>query len=153
MSYLLTRQKEVMDKKHMSICCPHPKNIFLLDTVSFHGHLCFAVVLYQNSVATAAQASCESHRCRKKNLFALGTALYFNYRSFASPVHQLDNTDIKYFLFSFKQSQEMRKTVIKSNRLKGMNTYLRGHLGSYQLYVVIEGGFHPWKNAFFFFHM
>lgn len=31
----------------------------------------------------------------KKNLFALGTALYFNYRSFASPVHQLDNTDIK----------------------------------------------------------
>lgn len=79
----------------MSIYCPHPKNTFLLDTVSFHGHLCFAVALCQNSVASAAQASHESGRCRKKSLFALENALYFDYRSFASPVQQLDNTDSK----------------------------------------------------------
>lgn len=43
-----------------------------------------------------------------------------------------------YFVFAFKDSQEMRKTVIKSNRLKAMSSYLRGRLGSYQFYKVIE---------------
>lgn len=43
-----------------------------------------------------------------------------------------------YFVFPFKDSQEMTKTVIKSNRLKAMSSYLRGHLGSYQFYIVIE---------------
>lgn len=80
----------------------------------------------------------ESQRCRKKkNLFTSENALYFILHLHCQRNCWISLT-ASYFVFPFKDSQEMRKTVIKSNRLKAMSSYLRGRLGSDQFYIVIE---------------
>lgn len=81
----------------------------------------------------------ESRRCRKKKICSLQETPYI---LTTGHLHWQRNSWISltasYFVFPFKDSHEMRKTVIKSNRLKAMSSYLRGRLGSYQFYKVIE---------------
>lgn len=82
--------------------------------------------------------SCESQRCRKKICSLQKTPYILTIGHLHCQHNSWISLTASYFVFPFKDSQEMRKTVIKSNRLKAMSSYRRGRLGSYQFYIVIE---------------
>lgn len=67
---LLIDQHEVCkrDRNTCQVSRPHPYPILSLDAVSFHGHLCFELLLFQNSAThnQTAQPAHESWRHRKE---------------------------------------------------------------------------------------
>ena len=56
--------RKLAGQKHLSISQPHPSPVLSLDAVSFHGHLCFALLLCQNST-THSQTTQAVHESRR----------------------------------------------------------------------------------------